>query len=97
MAQSLQKKYDEFGFQYLELVWFDYSGMSYAEADAGDAQAFMDEYGFTTAMAVADTQGFHALWEVDGASPSISFIGPDMTVLAVDTTTTSPAAYLEMD
>lgn len=91
------KNYEEYGFQYIELVWFDYAGMTYGPPDADDAAAFADEYAFTTAMALADPSGYYAWWENDGASPSISYLGPDMQVLAVDTTTTTPAAYLDME
>ena len=91
------KTYEDYDFQYLELVWFNYASSSYDDPSAADAAAFAEDYGFTTAMALADDQGFYAWWEDDGASPSISFIGPDMSVLAVDTTTTSPSAYLHME
>lgn len=91
------KDYQQYDFQYIELVWYAYASNSYSAATAADAAAFAEDYDFTTAMAVADTTGFNVLLEVDMASPSISFLGPDMTVLAVDTTTTSPSAYLDMD
>lgn len=91
------KTYEDYDFQYVELVWFNYAASSYAAPTSVDADAFATDYGFTTALALADPDGFYALWEDDGASPTISFIGPDMEVLAVDTDTTSPSAYLEMD
>ncbi len=91
------KDYQEYGFQYIELVSYAYATRSYDVPDAEDAAAFEEDYGFTTAMALVDDAGFNVLFEYDGASPSISYIGPDMTVLAVDTTTTSPSAYVDME
>lgn len=89
------KKYEDFGFQYLELVWFNYAQGSYAEPSAADAAAFAEDHDFTTALALVDNVGLHALFELDGASPTISYLGPDMTVLAVDTTTMNPSVYLD--
>ncbi|RME27253.1 MAG: hypothetical protein D6798_04960 [Deltaproteobacteria bacterium] len=91
------KDYQEYGFQYIELVSYAYATRSTGAPSPEDAAAFEEDYGFTTAMALVDDSGFHSLFEIDGASPSISYLGPDMSVLAVDTTTTSPGAYIDTD
>ena len=69
------KDYQQYDFQYIELIWYAYASHSYSAPSAADAAAFEEDYDFTTAMALVDTAGFNVLLEVDMASPSISFIG----------------------
>ncbi|MCK6506972.1 hypothetical protein L6R53_26970 [Myxococcota bacterium] len=89
----MMKDWSEYGYQYVELLWYDYNYDGSLDGD--DAASFGTDFDFTTAQVYTDTSNYHDAFEVDGASPSISWIGPDMTVLDVDTTTVNASVYIE--
>lgn len=89
----MMKDWSAHGYLYVELLWYDYN--MDGSLDGDDAGAFAVDYDFSTAQAYTDTSNYHTTFEVDGASPSISWIGPDMTVLDVDTTTVNASVYIE--
>ncbi len=60
-----------------------------------DLAGMADQYGMDSVPNLADGQNFWASVESDYGIPSYAFVGPDMTVLAVDTYSTNPADYID--
>ena len=58
-----------------------------------DLAGMADTYNMTSVPNLADDQNLWASYELDYGIPSHAYIGPDMTVLAVDTWD-EPTAYL---
>ena len=99
-ASRMQAEQEEFGaegFQAIEILIEDFnygSGMIVGD----DLEYWADWFGLQTVPVLADPAGsaeaewYH--WEMDFGIPSFMVIGPDMTVEAVDTYNTDPAAWL---
>jgi hypothetical protein len=79
------------GLQILEIISENNSGSVPSEEDLLD---WTTQYGFVNVAALADGDQVWVDYENDYGIPTVSFIGPDMTVLAVDTYNTDPGAYL---
>jgi len=91
-AQSEQEEWGEDGLQILKVWMEDNSGQV---PDQTDLSGMADQYGMTSVPNLADDSSVWADYESDYGIPSVAFIGPDMTVLAVDTYSTNPGSWIE--
>lgn len=97
MASSAQSEQDQYadeggGFQIIK-VWMENNSGAVPSQD--DLAGMANDYGMTGVPNLADDSNTWALYENDYGIPSVAFIGPDMTVLAVDTYTQTPSTYIE--
>ena len=91
-AQSEMDQYGDQGFQYIKL-WSenDYGQPPSVEELAGKAA----EYNQHNVANLSDPDQVWPSYEIDYGIPSVTFLGPDMTVLAVDTSNHTPSSYIE--
>ena len=83
--------YGEDGFQIIELLMENNSGST---PSTSDLQSWANTYGFTSVANLADDANVWTMFEMDYGIPSIAWIGPDMTILGVETGNTNPESYL---
>lgn len=95
LADNAQSEQDEFGpegFQVIEILIGD---LQDNPPDQDDLVDWMDDHDLETVPVLND--GSYEVWpyyEKDFYIPTVVHIGPDMTVLAIDTTDYSPSPWL---
>lgn len=91
-TQAIQDEYGEQGFQAIEILIGDIQDNP---PEQDDLVAWMEDNGLETIPVLDD--GDYAAWpyyEKDFYIPTVVHIGPDMTILAIDTTDYTPAPWL---
>jgi len=96
LADQVQGEQDEYGpagFQAIEILIED---SRQNQPDVDDVARWAEDHGLLTVPALADEE--YANWqpfELDWGIPSISYIGPDMTVLSTDGNITNPGRFVD--
>jgi thiol-disulfide isomerase/thioredoxin len=95
-AQYEQDTYGDAGFQIIEILTENnnYGG---GEVFDDDLNEWANTYGMTTVPVLADPSSAYTAWpffELDWYIPTMVHIGPDMTVLSVDESISSPSQWL---